>query len=369
MNQLRHNRTILPDSPLTVAHFRSLNEGDGTRFKGLFLDHSDPDSAEPVPSQSGRRLSYKFQRLRERIRAAIAAGELAGKLPGERSLARQFNVNAKTLSKALTDLAAEGVLRRNIGLGTFVRGELTPAVVPKILLLTSTRDGLALGPVLVERGLDIHTHAPDGEMLPSLVAPYDLVVVASPDIDDQCLRDLIVRGKAVVTLDRLAQPFSTHAVLSHASLAATRAARDLITIGHRRLLLVPDDPGDADTSHAMGLAFPDADVRTADASEAADAARAGYTGFVCGRAISAHVLKAFRATGVEVPKAVSVIAYGRAVGEPDCCGHYVTDRLIANAIHTLLANGLPHKPLTLWIAGERIDRGTTAPPPAPPAAV
>ena len=70
-----------------------------------------------------QRLSYKFQRLRERLREAIETGVLSGKLPGERVLARQFRVNAKTLSKALTDLAAEGLLERTIGRGTFVRGQ------------------------------------------------------------------------------------------------------------------------------------------------------------------------------------------------------------------------------------------------------
>src|SRR5215211_7006905 len=67
-------------------------------------------------------MSYKFQRLREKLRAAIASGELSGKLPGERALAKRFHVNAKTLSKALTDLAAEGVLDRSIGRGTYVKG-------------------------------------------------------------------------------------------------------------------------------------------------------------------------------------------------------------------------------------------------------
>src|SRR5829696_4862067 len=67
-------------------------------------------------------LSYKFQRLRERLRAAVTAGELSGKLPGERALARRLHVNAKTLSKALTDLAAEGLLDRSIGRGTYVKG-------------------------------------------------------------------------------------------------------------------------------------------------------------------------------------------------------------------------------------------------------
>src|SRR5712672_2769755 len=68
-------------------------------------------------------MSYKFQRLREKIRQAIETGELQGKLPGERALAHRFHVNAKTLSKALTDLAAEGVLDRSIGRGTYVKGQ------------------------------------------------------------------------------------------------------------------------------------------------------------------------------------------------------------------------------------------------------
>src|SRR5947209_13786596 len=78
------------------------------------------DPGRPRRRQTG--MSYKFQRLREKLRRAIETGELTGKLPGERSLARRFHVNAKTLSKALTDLAAEGVLDRSIGRGTYVKG-------------------------------------------------------------------------------------------------------------------------------------------------------------------------------------------------------------------------------------------------------
>src|SRR5690349_6104297 len=76
-----------------------------------------------MSSENVESLSYKFQRLRERLREAISKGELSGKLPGERALAKQFQVNAKTLSKALTDLAAEGILDRSIGRGTYVKGQ------------------------------------------------------------------------------------------------------------------------------------------------------------------------------------------------------------------------------------------------------
>src|SRR5687768_1824376 len=82
----------------------------------------DDGNNTPPSAIEGESLSYKFQRLRERIRAAVTSGELNGKLPGERELARRFKANPKTLGKALTDLAAEGLLERSIGRGTYVRG-------------------------------------------------------------------------------------------------------------------------------------------------------------------------------------------------------------------------------------------------------
>src|SRR5271155_3813347 len=86
------------------------------------MENEESNLSSRRPNASG--MSYKFQRLRERIRQAVSSGELAGKPPGERELARRFRVNAKTLSKALTDLAAEGLLHRSIGRGTFVRSDV-----------------------------------------------------------------------------------------------------------------------------------------------------------------------------------------------------------------------------------------------------
>src|SRR5882757_7211827 len=94
-------------------------------------------------SENSESFSYKFQRLRERIREAVAKGELSGKLPGERALAKRFHVNAKTLSKALTDLAAEGVLDRSIGRGTFVKGHAPANAVAKRWLIVCDPDQTA----------------------------------------------------------------------------------------------------------------------------------------------------------------------------------------------------------------------------------
>src|SRR5258708_25105189 len=93
-------------------------------------------------TQRGERLSYKFQRLRERLRDAVVNGELSGKLPGERELARRFKANPKTLSKALTHLAAEGLLERSHCRGTDVEGTTAPEELGRHwLLLVGWGDG------------------------------------------------------------------------------------------------------------------------------------------------------------------------------------------------------------------------------------
>src|ERR1700759_2903350 len=107
------------------------------------MDELDTQGSRLEPTKPDSGLSYKFQRLREKLRQAIASGELTGKLPGERALARRFHVNAKTLSKALTDLAAEGLLDRSIGRGTYVKGSApaTSACVGRWLVLSDSPGG------------------------------------------------------------------------------------------------------------------------------------------------------------------------------------------------------------------------------------
>jgi DNA-binding transcriptional regulator YhcF (GntR family) len=85
--------------------------------------HSSVGSRPSGPgsgSAEASRLSYKFQRLREQLRSAILNGELSGRLPGERTLGRRYEANAKTINKALCDLSSEGLVVRRIGRGTFV---------------------------------------------------------------------------------------------------------------------------------------------------------------------------------------------------------------------------------------------------------
>src|ERR687894_62900 len=138
---------------LCLPHCRPCCAPRRTAFTGGWQDRAvaprehSPRPAADRPAASAAStgatpLSYKFQRLREKLRAAVASGELSGKLPGERALAKRFHVNAKTLSKALTDLAAEGVLERSIGRGTYVKGSApAPAAQRRWLALCDPQQG------------------------------------------------------------------------------------------------------------------------------------------------------------------------------------------------------------------------------------
>src|SRR3954471_2541020 len=205
-------------------------------------------SAAAVPAGEAR-LSYKFQRLREKLRAAIASGELHGKLPGERQLARRFRVNAKTLSKALTDLAAEGLLERSIGRGTFVKGS-TESASPGANSNTTTTDRwlivcdeqLADAPIvrqLVQASGGAAQIVHDTASLrPSFLSPFRAVIDLSPLTPAAFLRDLVVRNPSVVLVGREPTTYSMNAVLIDRTLGASQLARELMLAGHRRFLAV-----------------------------------------------------------------------------------------------------------------------------------
>ncbi|MGC4032925.1 MAG: GntR family transcriptional regulator [Tepidisphaeraceae bacterium] len=301
----------------------------------------EDDASEP-------RLSYKFQRLRKRIRAAIEGGELAGKLPGERTLARQFNVNAKTLSKALTDLAAEGVLERNIGLGTFVRGQTTSSASTSALLLTDVDAAEHLTGALVAAGVQTASQAAGTELPPSLIAPYRVVLVSSDAVSDDAIRTLLVRGKDVITIDRLSTPYSTHALMSHVDRCAVEAAKEIATAAVTKLAVIAADSAIVD---AVRAALPHIEILATNADAIGSAAADGFQAVLCEAAVIADVQAALANRS-----AVQLIGFGRCATAPaSVLGFYITDEMVGGAIGEMISAGLPHKPLLLWLAGRRFD--------------
>src|SRR4051794_33216709 len=179
------------------------------------LSSADPSSATEGRDRQ-RGMSYKFQRLREKLRAAIASGELAGKLPGERALAKRFHVNAKTLSKALTDLAAEGLLDRSIGRGTYVKGSAPAPLAPgRWLVLCDDEKDSSIGCLLDQlrrAGVDLHVASSTAvaEMRPSFLNGLGAVVDLAAETPDRFLRDLVVRNLPVVAVNHEPKTYSTH---------------------------------------------------------------------------------------------------------------------------------------------------------------
>ena len=316
---------------------------------------------------NGSGMSYKFQRLRERIRQAVAEGELRGKLPGERELARQFHVNAKTLSKALTDLAAEGLLHRSIGRGTFVRGARDEKPVsrrPWLLLLDADADQAVVD--------HFKSVAPAVEICrdlwsvrPSYLNQFSAVIDLAAATPETFIRDLLVRGIPVVAVGRELPTYSVNGVMLDAMLGASHLTRQLVLDGHRRFLVV-EERGEITLADAVRRSArrycQNFWVDTCSAAEVVQAAEYGATACICDSVPSAErTMQALERAGILVPQTISVAAIGWAAENYPCTGYFVDPQQQAAAVAEILASRQASRPTTLWLSGKLVDRGTTAP--------
>lgn len=66
--------------------------------------------------------SYRYAEVAEALRKLINTGALqvGDRLPGEREIARMMQVSQMTANRAIRQLVAEGYLKREVGVGTFV---------------------------------------------------------------------------------------------------------------------------------------------------------------------------------------------------------------------------------------------------------
>jgi len=351
------------------------------------MDSSSPSSPSPAAAPSSSRvgenpLSYKFQRLRERLRTAVASGELSGKLPGERALARRFQVNAKTLSKALTDLAAEGLLDRSIGRGTYVRSATDRATAgderagrakPARWLIVCEADRAATCPVVRSlRAINPQTtliHDVSATR-PSFLKQFDAAIDLSLRTPERFLRDLLVRNFPVVTVNREPDVLSVNSVCADRSLGASAIARDLILGGHGRMVVVESLPRSV-VGRAVKLTAnrygPHAVVDVcASVGELPGAIKGGATAVVCDSIECAREARAaIEAAGLRVPQDACLTAVDCCEGDAPCSGHYVEGAVLAQAVAELLRGGGGQRPANLWLAPRWVDRGTTRSIPHP----
>jgi DNA-binding transcriptional regulator YhcF (GntR family) len=331
------------------------------------MDNNQLQPGDPQDRGQDVRLSYKFQRLRERLRQAIASGELAGKLPGERQLSRRFRVNAKTLSKALTDLAAEGLLERSIGRGTFVRGqqENSPGNEEKWLLICDADQMHAPIVQAVAQANPAAQIATDvSSMRPSFINQFKAVIDFAEATPDTFLRDLIVRNIALVAVGREPRMYSSHAVLVDRALGASQLARDMVMSGHTKFFAIErvGQTAIADSiRRAAGRIGHDVTVDSGEPKDVAVALEHGVTAFICGsRSLAAQTREQLERLGAEIPSRISLGAVGSGWGEYPCSGYFVHVAQYGDAVVQLLRDKNAHRPVTLWLAGQFSDGGTIA---------
>ena len=364
------------------------------------------------------RLSYKFQRLRERLREAISIGTLSGKLPGERTLAQRFHVNAKTLSKALTDLAAEGLLQRTVGRGTFVRAHLEANITNSpetgnILILApeeSAGDSIArkhpLVDAFVRRSAELSQRRlqPGSEsepalssvpgivfandvsnLRPSFLAKFQAFVDIGGTAPEASIRDILLRGIKVILVDRLPRPFVCHSVLFEHVVPTTYLIKRLAAVGHQSIALafaeVHSDVIDS-VQWTIGQILPGVALTilsTEDQNhdELIDNLKSGkhactavvFSDFV----VAGRFVDAAEKSGIDVPGRLSVASIGLGCTEPpiadttpdrEVTGYAVRPGRVVDAIMELARTPMPVRPLPTWLVSTFCDRGTIGPVPS-----
>jgi hypothetical protein len=328
------------------------------------MEVSTSDISPPAKARKPSPLSYKFQRLREKIRAAINSGELTGKLPGERELAKRFHCNAKTLSKALTDLAAEGVLDRQIGRGTYVKGTREVESQRRGPWLILCNDAQASSPIIAELrrvNPDARISTDEPSLRPSFVTQFTGFVDFTGNAPADFLRDTIVRNIPLVLVGHEPKTYSTHAVIIDQTLGASNLCRDMLLAGHRRLLAV-EERGETTLANAMRQTAAryatDATVDPCFAEEVPAAIEYGATAVLCASDDLAQAVFASLARSSRPADGVAVAAVGYAGDEPRCTGYFVGTSEMVDAITRLLQLQQTYRPTILWLTPTYIDRGT-----------
>ena len=86
-------------------------------------------------------MSTKYQVVADAIRERIENGtyKIDELIPDQNALAQEFHVNRLTVKKALDGLAAEGLIYKQSGLGTYVRGKI-PFITPHDVSSTTSAE-------------------------------------------------------------------------------------------------------------------------------------------------------------------------------------------------------------------------------------
>ncbi len=298
----------------------------------------------PWPAPPARQLP-PYQLAKEQVRRLVNDGSYADRLPPERDLATTFGISYMTLRRAIGELVDEGLLRREVGRGTFVcspghLGRRTNTI--GLILPPHVRDGVenqfyagvfagalkscaASGQSLVVAGGAEELMGNDGAKLRPGRRVDGLVGAA---IDQLSMPGVVAAARfvPVVLLDSFSGP-DIPCVLADNIQASRAAIASLVALGHRRIGYVAGTLAGVGLERLEGyhLALRDAGIPYDDAlvmigdfefgsGLAAGERLLGRTpmpsAIACANdAMALGVLRAAQLQGVEIPARLSLIGF------------------------------------------------------------
>ena len=359
-----------------------------------------PASMQPEGPGAETSLSYKYQRLRERLRQAISSGELAGRLPGERVLAKRYQANAKTINKALCDLTLEGLLVRHVGRGTFVAGReeviedtsIKPRTFGWVTVVgpSNQASGRALylqaAAALQAQGhrlqkLDVQGDAADvlsdRVLTPGQLREVSGLILFAARPSEQFLANLNRRHVPAVIANNRHDTIRTPAVVADYVHGAFELTQHLIHLGHREVQLVIDAgllPAacDANTGHQAAMQryglTPREPIWAAGSVDGTDLLRGPDrpTALICvGIEVALQAIQEVAQAGLRVPDDLSVAAIPEPgapqAGEQQLTAYEVpADRIVDWATKLLLSASPGQPPRMVVVPGQLQIRRSTA---------
>jgi len=190
----------------------------------------------------------KYILIKERIKEKIKNGLFVEKLPGERILAKDFDVSYMTVRKAITELEEEGILHKFTTKGTFVcNSKMSPKITNNIgfFLDATIREGIsspyyslifkAINKAARKKGYNILLFSDFDDLNPvSNKKKIDGVIICCfPRIEENIQE--IKKYLPIVLLDNIASDKSLPSVTIDNFNSCSNSTKHLWNLGHRRI--------------------------------------------------------------------------------------------------------------------------------------
>jgi len=283
----------------------------------------------------------KYINIKEIIKDGIRTGEIVSKLPGERVMAKMYDVSYMTVRRAITELVEEGILHKFTTKGAFVsHSKMTPKITHNVgfFLDSGIKEGIsspyyslvfeALEKEVKKKGYNLVLFSDPDDLNPiNNQKKIDGVVICCfPRIENKIQE--LKRMLPIVLLDNLSTDKSIPSVTLDNFNSSSDAANHLFSYGHKRIgfisgLLDSNVCNERLTGYASALVSNDLNVDkklifNGDYSYESGESGAAYllslksppTAIMCANdSMAIGAMKYIRERGYKIPEDISVVGF------------------------------------------------------------